>query len=152
MTAPENSDSRRFLFPADYYSIPARNPVLPRWAAYGCGGAAVVFLALLFAAGAYLSAGGFTKLMDFTFGMSLGEIRGMYGDDVTAARKKSLEREVERMRELLRAERVELAEAQSVLQLIQKAITDGVVTADEAKRLERAVMKINENAADRNRR
>lgn len=148
MTVPETTEPRRhFVLPADYYSSPTVHPVMPTAAAYGCGAAAVLFLALLFAGGAYLSTGGFTRFMDFVLGMSIGEMRGMYGEKVTSVQKQSLESEIEQLRAHLRADRVSVGQMQPFLQAMQSSMDDGKVSSEEAARLESTVRNINRGAS-----
>ena len=92
MTVSENVSTRRFEWPADYYSGPVRAPILPKWAPFGCGGLAVVVLIIVFAGGAFLSSGGFVDLMDFVIGMTASEMKGQYAADVPAAQRKALRR------------------------------------------------------------
>src|SRR6185436_16953514 len=96
----------RVYRPADYYSSASPERVLPQWAPYGCGAASVLILILVFGGGAWLAGGGFTQMMDLVFGITMGEMRGMFAKEVTAAQKQSLEREVETLRQNLRDERV----------------------------------------------
>ena len=143
MDAPESSGERRFLWPAEFYSAPTPQTVLPAWAIRGCGAAAVLVLLLLFAGGAFLASGGFVDLMDLVLGMSVGEMKGMYGADVNAARKTSLEREVDRLRGNLRDGRVSVAGLQPFLEELRRATGDSKVTAEEAERLRSAARSIN---------
>lgn len=132
---------RRTLWPAEYYSSATPPPVLPRWASYGCGAASVVVLLVVFAGGAWLSKGGFIQLLDFTFGMTLGEMRGMYAKDVTAEQKKALESEIDSMRAGLRSGKVPVKDVQPVLQSLQKAIGDEKLTAKEVESVTAAARK-----------
>lgn len=132
--------------PAEYYSAPTPDPVLPRWASYGCGAASLVILAVIFIGGAYLSRGGFTDLMDLALGMSLGEMRGMYADDLAAGPKQSLENEIAEMRRNLREEKISVAHLQPFLNALRDVTRDDTVTADDAARLEEIARKINARA------
>lgn len=146
MTVPENPPNRRFVWPADYYSSPGPNAILPRWAPFGCGAASIVVLLVIFIGGALLSGGAMSSFIDFTIGMSLGEMRGQMTPDVTAAQKASLEAEIKTMRENLRAEKITIAKVQPFLNGLSNAIGDGKVSAEDAQTLERIVRNINRSA------
>ena len=133
MTVPETSGERRFVRPADYYSSATPDPVLPSWAAYGCGAAAVVVLIVVFAGGAWLARGGFTVMMDFAIGMSVAEMKGMYAPDVTPAQKDALDKEVEAMRAKLRDEKIAIPSLQPFLEAIRKTTKDTKVSGEEMK-------------------
>ncbi len=128
-------------WPADYYSSATPPPVLPRWASYGCGAAAVVVLVIVFAGGLYLSGGGFGQLMDFTFGMTLGEMRAMYTPEVTQAQKDAMERAIETLRTNVREGKASPASMQPTLQAIQKAIKEETLTPAEVEAITAATKK-----------
>jgi len=132
--------------PADYYSTASPERVLPQWASYGCGAASLLILVLVFAGGSFLAHGGFTDLMDFVFGMTMGEMRGMYTADVTAAQKQLLDQDIETMRKNLREEKITIASLQPVLRSIQKATNDKKVDGREADAIVAAVKKVNAGA------
>lgn len=140
---PEPVPNRRFVWPAEYYAGPTPKGVLPRWVSFGCGAASLVVLLLVFLGGAWLSSGGFTKFLDFAFGMSLGEMRGMYASEVTDAQKKTLETEVETMRAAVRNGDIATKNLQSVLQTMQKAMGDDKLTAAEVQSITEATRKAN---------
>jgi hypothetical protein len=146
MTVSDSSGSRRFRWPAEYYSAPAPRQLLPSWATFGCGAAAAIVLVVIFAGGALLTGERFIRLMDFSIGMSLGEMRSQFAGDVTEARKKSLEAEIERMRTNLREQKVPFPSLQPFLEGLQAATSDRKVTAEEAERLEQTARKINRAA------
>lgn len=146
MTVPESSVSRRFAWPADYYSSPSPQRVLPSWATFGCGGAAALVLVLIFAGGALLSGDRFAQFMDFAVGMSLGEMRRQFTAEVTPEQKKSLEAEIETMRAKLREGKISIPTMQPFLQALQDASSDRKVTPEEAVRLERIARNIHRAA------
>jgi len=146
MTEPETIPERRFVWPADYYSAPTPPAVLPIGVTYGCGAAAAVVLVLIFAGGVFLSRGGFNQFMDLALGMSIGEMRGMYAGEVKDPRRKSLEAEIETMREHLRNDRISVVALQPFMQTLQSAIHDRQVTEQEARTLEENARKINGKA------
>lgn len=138
---PAPLPQRRFRWPSDYYSSATPEPILPQWAAYGCGAAAVVVLVIVFAGGAFLGGGGLHQFMDFALGMSLGEMRGMYTSEVTAAQKETLDKEMEAMRAGLRDKTIAVKSIQPVLQTMQKAVKDEKMTPSEVEQLTAAVRK-----------
>lgn len=140
---PAAPPPRRVYRPADYYSSAAPERVLPQWAPYGCGAASVLILLLVFAGGAYLSHGGFTEMMDLVFGMTMGEMRGMFAKEVTAAQKQALEREVETLRQNLRDQKVSVQKLQPLLEAIRKATGDKSVDAREVERITALAKQIN---------
>lgn len=139
----ETNGETRFRWPADYYSAPAGKGFVPRWLVFGCGGASVLVLALLFAGGAFLSGSGFTDFMDMVLGMSIAEMKGMYAEAIPADGKKSLESEIEAMRENLRDGKISVADLQPFLQKLRGVMSDNTVTAEEAHELERTARTIN---------
>lgn len=135
------------MMPAEYYSAPTPDPLLPRWASYGCGAASVLFLAVVFIGGAYLARGGYADLMDLALGMSIGEMRGMYADDLPPERKRSLEDEIAAMRNNLREGKISVMHLQPFLNALRDAVSDERVTTDEAVRLQETARTINARAA-----
>jgi hypothetical protein len=146
MTVPETNGKRGFVWPADYYSSDSPRAVFPRGLVYGCGGAALLVLILLGVAGIFLSAGGFADLIDFTVGMSLGELRSQITKDVTAGQKTAFEAEVERMRENLRNEKVSVTALQPFLEQMRSVASDRKITPEELTRLQASAHKINAGA------
>lgn len=141
MSEPESIEKRRFVWPAEYYSGPSRVAVLPRGVTFGCGAASIAALLLVFAGGAFMASGGMTQLMDLTLGMSMGDVRGMYAKDVTAAQKKELEDAIDQMRAGLRDGKVSVAQLQPVLETMRKGISDRTLTPSEVQALAAAARK-----------
>ncbi len=142
--APEAAPAGpRFLWPAEYYSGPTPSAVLPRWATFGCGAAAVLVLIVVFAGGAFLAGGGFVQMMDMVFGMTLGEMRGMYAADVAPAQKTALESEIEALRKNLREEKIAPAALDPVLQTMRRATSDEKLTPVEVRDITAAAKKAN---------
>ncbi len=146
MTVVENPSKRPFQWPADYYSSGAPKPILPRWAPFGCGAAAVVVLILVFAGGALLSSEYFIDFMDFAIGMSISEMKGQYAADVSAGQKKALDDEIERMRKNLREKKISMQAMQPFLQRLRDVSADRKVTTAEATTLQAVARKINSGA------
>lgn len=146
MTVVENPAQRTSRWPADYYSSGAPKPILPRWAPFGCGAAAVVVLILVFAGGALLSSEYFTDFMDLAIGMSVSEMKGQYAAEVSAGQKKALDEEIERMRKNLREQKISMQAIQPFLQRLRDVSADRKVTAAEATSLHAVARKINSGA------
>ncbi|HEY0157492.1 MAG TPA: hypothetical protein VGF28_09425 [Thermoanaerobaculia bacterium] len=149
MTEPETIPKSRFVWPADHYSAPTPPSAFPPAVTYGCGIAAAVALLLIFAGGIFLSSGGFTTFLDFSISMSVAEMKGMYAKEVAEPRRKSLEREIETMRENLRAERISIVHLQPFLESLRSAGYDKEVTEQEARALEETARKINGKSQSR---
>lgn len=147
MSVPETEPQRRFVLPAEYYSGPTPEAVLPRGITYGCGAAGVLALILMFAGGAFLASGGMASLMDLMFGMTMGDIRGRFTSDVTDAQKSALESEIETLRQNLREENVSVPQLEPVLQKIRKASSDGKISGDETEQIAAAAAKVNRATA-----
>lgn len=129
--------------PADYYSAPPRKPALPRWLTLGCGGAAVAVLLVIFIGGALLSTSAINQFMDLALGMTLGEVRGMYAKDLSAAEKKAFEDEVEKMREGLRNGTVSVRNLDPLMQSIRHASADEKIDRAELGQMQAAARKAN---------
>ncbi len=129
------------LRPADYYSGPSPAAVLPRGVTFGCGAASVVALILLSGAGAWMASGGIVDFMDLVFGMSLGEVRGMYTAEVTPAQKKAMEDAVETLRTNLRSGKVPVSSLDPVLKTMRNGIADKKMKPDEVEALTAAARK-----------
>ena len=134
------------LRPADYYSGPSPAAVLPRGVTFGCGAASVVALILLAGAGAWMASGGIVDAMDLMFGMSLGEVRGMYTAEVTPAQKKAMEDAVETLRANLRNGKVPVASLDPVLKTMRNGIADRKMQPDEVEALTAAARKAGQPA------
>ncbi len=143
MSEPETTGERRFVWPSAYYSEPSPKSRFPGWALYGCGSGAILILVVVFVGGSWLASGGFFQFMDFAVGMSVAEMKGMYAADVPAARKESLDREIETLRGNLRDERVTLLHLKPFLEALNQAISDQKVTSSEASSLERTARHVN---------
>jgi hypothetical protein len=136
---PETLPDRHpaFRLPADYYTAPADEvrPVFPRWMPLGCGGAALVFLVLLFIGGAWAGGGGFGSVLDWVLGKMEPELTSSYTPDVTPTQRTAFEREYAHLREGVRNNKVDLVKMQKVLQSISEASSDKKLTSDEVVKL-----------------
>lgn len=150
MTPPESSGTRRFVWPSDYYSSATPTPLLPPWAAFGCGAAATVFLVLIFTGGFLLSRGGFNEFFDFVIGMSVAEMKGQYAADIPPAQKESVDAEIRQMRENLREGRVSVPALQPFLETMRTVSSDKRITTPEVEKLRSAARAINQRASAKN--
>ncbi|HVE72471.1 MAG TPA: hypothetical protein VNI54_13995 [Thermoanaerobaculia bacterium] len=123
------------LRPADYYSGPSPEAVLPRGVTFGCGAASIAGLILLAVGGAWMASGGIVDVMDLSFGMSMGQVRGMYKSDVTDAQKKEVDTAIEALRENLRTGKTPVSALNPVLETMRKIMDDKLITAEEARTL-----------------
>ena len=123
------------LRPADYYAGPSPEAVLPRGVTFGCGAASVAAMILVAFGGAWMAAGGIVDVMDLSLGMTIGEVRGMFKSDVTAAQKKELDTAFEGMRENLRTGKMPIAALNPVLETMRDAMDDKSVSAEEVRAL-----------------
>jgi hypothetical protein len=146
MTVTETPAKRPFVWPAEYYSSGSPKPVLPAWAPFGCGAAAVVVLLVVFIGGALVTSGGLAEFMDMAVGMSVAEMKGQYAADVSAARKQSLDAEITLLRANLSEEKITIPQLQPFFELLRNASADKKVTAPEAANLEAAARMINGHA------
>ena len=85
--------------------------------------------------GAWMAAGGIVDVMDLSLGMTIGEVRGMFKSDVTAAQKKELDTAFEAMRENLRTGKMPIAALNPVLETMRDAMDDKSVSAEEVRAL-----------------
>lgn len=141
MSVPETADGKRVLWPADYYSGPSPQAVLPKGVTFGCGAAAAVALILVFAGGAFMASGGLVQFMDMALGMSMGDVRGMYTAQVSGAQKAELEKSIEDLRSGLREGRVPVTALDPVMQTMRRGIADQKLEPGEVGALAAAARK-----------
>jgi hypothetical protein len=146
MSVTESHPERRFVLPAEYYSSATPDAMLPAWVKFGCGGLSLLIMLLVFVGGGYLASGGMVDLMDLVFSMSVGEMRPMYTETVTAAQKAEVEQEIELLRRNLREGKVRVQQLDPVLQTMRRATDDGKVDAQEATSLVEAARWANRPA------
>lgn len=144
MDLPESSETRRFVRPADYYSTATPDRVLPRWATFGCGAAAIAFLLIIFLGSILISSDSLSGFFDLIIGTSVAELKGQYAADIPPTIRDSFDKEITRMRENLRGGRVSITGLQPFLQAMQQVSSDRRVTAPELDRLTAEVRRINE--------
>ena len=149
-TTPEGSPTRSFPLPAEYYSTPvASKPLVASWVPFGCGGAALFFLVMLFIGGSVVSSGGITSLLDFTFNQMDSEIERMFASDVPAAQRAAFAAEMKITRANIRDGKTDFKSLQPLVQTMQEAVSDKLVNAAETEQLMRDMRKANADAAKR---
>ena len=102
----------------------------------------MLVLAIVVAGGIYLAHGGLNQLMDFAVSTTMAEVRGMYTSDVTPAQRKSVDAELARLGNDLRANNVSVAGLDPLLRAMRDAASDAKVNAIEARRIEDAARAI----------
>jgi len=147
MTVSENASKRSFVWPADYYSSPTPESVLPKWVTFGCGAASIAALIIIFAVGAWLATGGMTDLIGFVIGTSASEISRQYADDVPDAQKKAISDELDAVVRHLRANELTVVQVQPFLQRLREVSADQKITRAEATGLETLLKGINSKRA-----
>jgi hypothetical protein len=141
--APPPERSLPFRRPADYYSSPERVPVLPRGVPYGCGSASILFLLLIFSAGAFVSEGRGGALMEMMFAKLQSEIDGQFTKDVPTEQRAAFDTEFNRLRARVKTQKADFTRLQPLLRKITETTSDNKVTPDEAKQLTDALRDAN---------
>jgi len=143
MSVSETSETARFRWPSQYYSDPSPEVAFPRGVTYGCGAASVLVLVLIFAGGAFLSSGGLSQFMGFALGMTMGDVRGIYTKEVTAAEKQALDAAIEALRKNVQDGKVPVSQLQPVLEILRKTMSDGKMQPAEVRQVTAAARKAN---------
>jgi hypothetical protein len=132
-----------FRRPADYYAAPAsdRRPLVPRGVPIGCGWASVVFVILLFAAGAFAPRSG--ALLDKLFGSIGDDIAKHFTGDVTPVQKAAFAAEMKTLRAAASDGKLKLDKTQSFLKLATDVDADDKVDHAEADKLIAALRDVN---------
>ncbi|HXA17561.1 MAG TPA: hypothetical protein VN380_11250 [Thermoanaerobaculia bacterium] len=132
-----------FRRPADYYAAPGHDlrPLVPRGAHIGCGWASVVFVILLFAAGAFAPRSG--VLLGKLFGMIGDDISVHFTRDVTPVQKAAFAAEMKRLRAATGEGKLKLDKTQSFLKLATDVDADDKVDHAEADKLIAALRDLN---------
>lgn len=135
-TPAEVSDAAKFQKPADYYSTPVTRPrAVPRGLVMGCGGAALLFMILMVAGGAWVSSGGFREAFDFVLSMTFSEAERYYSADVTPAQRTTLNGEFMRIRENVRSGKLPVTKLEPLLNEVRDTTDDKLLKPDEVERL-----------------
>lgn len=141
---PDTPSRPRFHLPVDYYSSPEeKRPIFPRAVPVGCGIASVVFLLVIFIAGAIVAKHGLGSYMDPLIGMMADEMGPMYTRDVTPAQRNALNGEITRLRENVRTGKLPLPKLQAVMSSLREAIGDQKLTPAEVESLTRQMHDAN---------
>lgn len=112
----------------------------------GCGIASAAFIVLLFAAGAWLSGGGASRLMGWALQMIHIDLGSMYAKDVTAAEKKAVDDELLALEHNVEQGKVAVTSVQGVMATLRPAISDQKLTRDEVQQLIKVTHEVNAKA------
>jgi hypothetical protein len=143
-TPPEPAaDALPFRRPADYYSRPGsdRRPLFPRWVPIGCGWAALIFVVLLFVAGALAPNSG--AALEWVFGKIETDMTPHFTKDVTPAQKAVFAAEMKTLRASTKAGKLKLDKTQTFLKLATDVDSDEKIDPAETDKLIAAVRDIN---------
>jgi len=137
------ADALPFRRPADYYSTPdsTLRPLFPRWVPIGCGWAALVFVVLLFVAGAFAPKSGVA--LEWLFGKIQTDMTPHFAKDVTPAQKAEFAAEMKTLRASAKAGKLKLDKTQTFLKLATDVDADEKIDSAEADKLIAAVRDVN---------
>jgi hypothetical protein len=140
--APE-VDTLPFRRPADYYSTAGTNlrPLFPRWVPAGCGWASLVFVVVLFVAGALAPRSG--SVLDWLFGKIQDDMTSHFARDVTPDQKAAFATEMKTMRAAASAGKLKLEKTQSFLHMATEVDSDEKIDHAEADKLIVALRDVN---------
>jgi hypothetical protein len=136
-------DPLPFRRPADYYATPGSHlrPLLPHWVPVGCGWVSLVFVILLFVAGAFAPRSG--SILDMLFGKIQDDLAQHFARDVTPAQRAAFGAEMHTMRSAARDGKLKLDRTQTFLRLATELDSDEKVDHAEADKLIAAVRDVN---------
>lgn len=136
-------DALPFRRPADYYAAPGSElrPLFPRWVSAGCGWAALVFVIVLFAAGAFAPRSG--AILDMLFGKIQDDMTPHFTKAVTAQQKADFNTEMKILRAAASAGKLKLDKTQSFLKLATEVDGDEKIDPAEADKLIAALRDVN---------
>jgi len=143
-TLPEPAEvALPFRRPADYYASPGSDlrPLVPRGVPIGCGWASVVFVILLFVAGAFAPRSG--ALLGKLFGMIGDDITKHFTSDVTPVQKAEFAAEMKTLRAAAGEGKLKLEKTQSFLKLATDVDADEKVDHAETDKLIAALRDVN---------
>src|SRR5205807_3519641 len=137
------ADPLPFRRPADYYSASESNlrPLFPKWVPVGCGWASLVFIVLLFVAGAFAPKSG--TALDWLFGKIQTDMTPHFTKAVTPAQKAAFAAEMNTLRASAKAGKLKLDKTQNFLKLATEVDSDEKIDPAEADRLIAAVRDVN---------
>jgi hypothetical protein len=143
-TPPEPAaDPLPFRRPADYYATPGsdRRPLFPKWVPIGCGWAALLFVVLLFVAGALAPKSG--SALDWVFGKIETDMTPHFTKNVTPTQKAAFAAEMKTLRASAKAGKLKLDKTQTFLKLCTDVDSDEKIDPAEADKLIAAVRDVN---------
>ena len=145
LTAPPEpaADSLPFRRPADYYSTPGTNvrPLFPKWVPIGCGWASLLFVVLLFAAGAFAPNSG--TALEWLFGRMERDMTPHFTKTVTPAQKAAFAAEMKTLRISAKTGKLKFEKTQNFLKLATEVDSDEKIDPAEADKLIAAVRDVN---------
>jgi hypothetical protein len=132
-----------FQRPADYYADPESRlrPLFPRWVPIGCGWTSLIFVVVLFAAGAFAPRSG--VIVDWFFGKLQDDLTHSFSADVTIAQKQAFAAEMQTMRSAARNGKLKLDSTQKFLKLATDVDGDDKIDHAEADKLIAAARDVN---------
>jgi hypothetical protein len=142
---PSPIPSLPFQRPSDYYSSPVGEgkPLFPRWVTFGCGGAAIVVLLVVFGAGIAASSGGLGEVLDLVFSSIQTETEKLFTPEVKSGQRAAFAAEMKKMRDSIRNNKLSLDRLQPLLRDLREATSDERVSPAEVKRLIKEIHAIN---------
>jgi len=137
------ADALPFRRPADYYAAPDSNlrPLFPRWVPIGCGWASLIFVVLLFVAGAFAPKSG--TALEWLFGKMERDMTPHFAKNVTAAQKAEFAAEMKTLRASAKAGKLKLDKTQNFLKLATEVDSDEKIDPAETDKLIAAVRDVN---------
>lgn len=136
-----------FVRPAEYYARPDRIRLFPRWVPFGCGTLALIFLIVIFVAGAMVASGGAGSILDGAFGMLQSDVDGRLAKNVPPSQKAEFDAQMNALRAKARAGKVRFDTVQPLLREINDATNEKSITPEETQRLIEAVRNANATGA-----
>ncbi len=132
-----------FQRPADYYADPETRlrPLFPRWVSIGCGWISVIFVVLVFAAGAFAPRSG--VIVDWFFGKLQEDLTHSFSADVTTVQKQAFAAEMQTMRAAARNGKLKIESTQKFLKLATEVDGDDKIDHAEADKLIGAAREVN---------
>jgi hypothetical protein len=137
------ADSLPFRRPADYYATPDSNlrALFPKWVPAGCGWASLVFIVLLFIAGALAPKSG--AALEWVFGKMETDMTPHFTKAVTPVQKAAFAAEMKTLRASAKAGKLKLDKTQTFLKLATDVDADEKIDPAEADKLIAAVRDVN---------
>ncbi|HEY2094281.1 MAG TPA: hypothetical protein VGJ81_20625 [Thermoanaerobaculia bacterium] len=132
-----------FTLPADYYASPVTaRPLFPSWVPIGCGLASAILLAIAFVGGALVMSMGVGKMMAYVIDSSHGELKAMYGKDVSPAKRAQVDAALDGISHDLAADKLAYAKLEPLLTAMRDTMDDKKITNAEADQLLAKVQEV----------